>query len=66
VLLGLAIPFFGYNFFGSTKDDKDEPVNDDITNLLKQKLIEADHLFLLNKYDDVVCLLEEYKVNVII
>jgi len=65
-MLGLAIPFFGYNMSGSTKDDKDKPVIDDITNLLKQKLIEADHLFLVNKYDDVVCLLEEYKVIFVI
>lgn len=62
MMLGLAIPFFGYNSSSSTKDNKDEPVVDGIANLLKQKLIEADHLFLVNKYEDVVLLLEEYKV----
>jgi len=61
-MLGLAIPFFGFNSSGLTKDGKDEPVIDDISNLLNQKLIEADHLFLVNKYEDVVYLLEEFKV----
>jgi hypothetical protein len=62
VTLSFAIPFFGYNSTVSTTEVKQEPSDDDAKNELKQKIIEADQLFLLNKFDDVVSLLEEYEV----
>lgn len=58
--LSLSIPFFGYNSSAST--EKNEPVSDDYKIDLEKKLAEADQLFLVNKYDDVIRLLEEYKV----
>lgn len=58
--LSLTIPFFGYNSSEPTK--KDEPVIDVYKDLLKQKLVEADQLFLVNKYEDVVHMLEKHKV----
>lgn len=61
--LGLSIPFFGYNTANST--DKDKDAVNQVTIDLKQKLIEADQLFLVNKYEDVVHLLEVYKVILI-
>lgn len=61
-MLSLAIPFFGYSSSNSTKNDKDDPVVDNVKDLLKRKIDEADQLFLVNKYEDVVCLLEEHKV----
>lgn len=61
-MLSLAIPFFGYSSSNSAKNDKDDPVVDDVKDLLKQKIVEADQLFLVNKYEDVVRLLEEHKV----
>ncbi|XP_025421611.1 regulator of microtubule dynamics protein 1-like [Sipha flava] len=61
VTLSFAIPFFGYNSTVSTTEVKQEPSDDDAKNELKQKIIEADQLFLLNKFDDVVSLLEEYE-----
>lgn len=57
VTLSLAIPFFGYN---TTKTNEQPSTN--IKKDLGQKLIEADQLFLEDKYDDVVHLLEQYKV----
>lgn len=60
--LSLTIPFFGYNSSSSTTPDKDELIADDIKVKLEQKLNEADQLFLVNKYEEVVRLLEEYKV----
>lgn len=62
VALSLAIPFFGYN--KSSLANLNEPgsaINDDKL-VLQQKLIEADQLFLANKYEDVVRLLVDYKV----
>lgn len=60
--LSLAIPFFGYNSSSSTKTNKDELIADEIKVKLEQKLNEADQLFLVNKYEEVVHLLEEFKV----
>lgn len=60
--LSLTIPFFGYNSSSSTTTDKDEQIADEIKVKLEQKLNEADQLFLVNKYEEVVNLLEEYKV----
>lgn len=62
ITLSLAIPFFGYNSGNLTKVDN-EPVADGYKETLKQKLTEADQLFIVNKYEDVVHLLEEFKVN---
>lgn len=64
--MSLTIPFFGYNSAASTTNIKQEQSVDNAKNDLKQKLIEADQLFLLNKFDDVVSLLEEYKVTLYI
>jgi len=62
VALSLALPFFGNKKTSLIKvDEHDLEVNDDQL-VLQQKLIEADHLFLANKYEDVVRLLEDYKV----
>lgn len=58
--LSLTIPFFGYN--SSDPVNKDESDVKNVTNDLDQKLIESDQLFLVNKYEDVVRLLKEYKV----
>ncbi|VVC33569.1 Tetratricopeptide-like helical domain [Cinara cedri] len=63
VILSWAIPFFWYNSTDQTKIDKDELAADDIKYDLTQKIIEADQLFLANKYEDVVHLLEEFKDN---
>jgi len=58
----LAIPFFGNKKTSLTKvNERDLDIDDDKL-VLKQKLIEADQLFLVNKYEDVVRLLGEYKV----
>lgn len=54
----MAIPFFGYN---TIKTNEQPSTN--IKKDLGQKLIEADQLFLEDKYDDVVHLLEQYKVQ---
>lgn len=61
--MSLAIPFFGSNSAASTTSIQQEPAVDDSKNVLKEKLMEADQLFLANKYEDVVSLLEEYKVT---
>lgn len=62
ITLSLAIPFFGYNSSSSTTTDKEELIADEIKVKIEQKLNEADQLFLVNKYEEVVHLLEEYKV----
>lgn len=62
--LSLTIPFFGYNT--SSPVDKDESDVKNVTFDLDQKLIESDQLFLANKYEDVVRLLEDYKVSDVI
>lgn len=64
-MLSLTIPFFGYNSSNSTQNDKYDSVVDDVKDVLKQKLDEADQLFLVNKYEDVVHLLEDHKVILI-
>lgn len=60
--LSLTIPFFGYNSSISTKTDNEDPAVEKMKKVLAQKIIEADQLFLVNKYEDVILLLEEYKV----
>lgn len=60
--LSLSFPLFGYNKTNLTNSNElDLAVNND-EQVLEQKLIEADQLFLANKYEDVVHLLGEYKV----
>lgn len=62
VTLSLALPFFGNKKTSLTQaNERDLDVDDDKL-ILQQKLIEADQLFLANKYEDVVRLLGEYKV----
>jgi len=62
VALSLSFPLFGYNKTNLTNSNElDLAVNND-EQVLEQKLIEADQLFLANKYEDVVHLLGEYKV----
>ncbi|XP_022177233.1 regulator of microtubule dynamics protein 1-like [Myzus persicae] len=61
VTLSLALPFFGNKKTSLTQaNERDLDVDDDKL-ILQQKLIEADQLFLANKYEDVVRLLGEYK-----
>lgn len=66
MMLNLTIPFFGYNSSSLSKTETEEPIADDIKIKLEQKLVEADQLFLVNKYEEVVCLLEEFKVILIL
>lgn len=62
VALSLALPFFGNKKTSLTKvNEHDLEANDDKL-VLQKKLIEADQLFLANKYEDVVRLLIDYKV----
>lgn len=62
MVLSLSFPFFGYNKTNLTNNNELElAVNNDEL-VLEQKLIEADQLFLANKFEDVVQLLGEYKV----
>jgi len=60
-MLGLSIPFFSNNKASLIKANEHELAVDDEKIILQQKLIEADQLFLANKYEDVVRLLGEYK-----
>ncbi|XP_027853099.2 regulator of microtubule dynamics protein 1-like [Aphis gossypii] len=61
MVLSLSFPLFGYNKTNLTNNNELElAVNNDEL-VLEQKLIEADQLFLANKFEDVVKLLGEYK-----
>lgn len=60
--LSLSFPLFGYNKTNLTNSNELELAVDNDELVLEQKLIEADQLFLVNKYEDVVRLLGEYKV----
>jgi len=62
VALSLALPFFGSKKTSLTKVNEHDLEVDDDKLVLQQKLIEADQLFLANKYEDVVRLLVDYKV----
>ncbi|KAF0769630.1 regulator of microtubule dynamics protein 1-like, partial [Aphis craccivora] len=61
VALSLSFPLFGYNKTNLTNSNELELAVDNDELVLEQKLIEADQLFLVNKYEDVVRLLGEYK-----
>lgn len=56
-MMSLSIPFFGYN---AVKEDSESDVNAKLD--FNKKLEEADQLFLEDKYEDVVNVLDEYKV----
>jgi len=62
VALSLALPFFGSKKASLNKVNEHDLEVDDDKLVLQQKLIEADQLFLANKYEDVVRLLVDYKV----
>jgi len=62
VTFSLALPFFGNKNTSLTSTTERNLDIDEDKLVLQQKLIEADQLFLANKYEDVVCLLGEYKV----
>ncbi|XP_050422256.1 regulator of microtubule dynamics protein 1-like [Adelges cooleyi] len=55
-MMSLSIPFFGYN---AVKEDSESDVNAKLD--FNKKLEEADQLFLEDKYEDVVNVLDEYK-----
>ncbi|XP_001947696.1 regulator of microtubule dynamics protein 1 [Acyrthosiphon pisum] len=61
VALSLALPFFSSKNTSLTKVNEHDLDVDNEKVVLQQKLIEADQLFLANKYEDVVRLLVDYK-----